>query len=149
WRDAQDRLIAFFKSDLSIKNESRVMRVPGFDHIDENGKRALVRTVQYDPDRCYTIQEILDAFPPVKQKAKSKSSAKTKHGAGTFATWDALRAELGRRIMAHSTAAKNPAGNWDCRGICHDGEGNTGLFYDPSNNQAHCNSHCEQSTILK
>jgi putative DNA primase/helicase len=51
--------------------------------------------------------------------------------------------------MAHPRAKQNSAGRWDCPGVCHDGKGETGLFYAPDTNQAYCNSHCEQSAILK
>jgi putative DNA primase/helicase len=148
WREVQTRLIAFFSGDPSIKNESRVMRLPGFDHIAKDGTRKTVTVVQYDPERVYTIEELLSAFPAVETEGRS-NTRRNDVPTGGFATWDALRAELGRRIMAHETARKNSAGNWDCRGICHDGEGNTGLFYVPSTNQAHCNSHCEQEVILR
>lgn len=68
---------------------------------------------------------------------------------GQFASWDALRAELGRRIIAHETAQKNNAGKYDCRGLCHNGRGNTGIFYDPVTNQAYCNKGCEQAALLR
>jgi uncharacterized protein (DUF927 family) len=80
-----------------------------------------------------------------KAEEKQKPSAAN----GQYATWDALRAELGRRIGAHATAKKNKTGNIDCRAICHNGEGATGLFYNPSTNQAHCNAKCDQETILR
>ena len=147
WTETQVRLIAFFGGDPAIKNASRVMRVPGFDHIAKDRTRTLVRCVQFEPGHVYTIAEMLAAFPAAKTECrKVNAAAKT---LGGYATWDALRAELGRRIMAHDTARENHAGNWDCRGLCHGGEGNTGLFYTPANNQAHCNSRCEQAVILR
>src|SRR5262249_42630549 len=74
---------------------------------------------------------------------------KEKTAPGSYASWDALRAELGRRIMAHPTARQNSSGKWDCQGTCHDGQGDTGLFYDPHTNQAHCNKKCDQTAILR
>lgn len=143
-------MIEYFAGDPAIKNPSRVMRVPGFDHIGKNRKRTPVRVVDFEPERVYAISELLAAFPAAtKQEPKPRKTAQTHHAGGRFVTWDALRAELGRKIMAHETARQNAAGNWDCRGICHDGEGNTGLFYNRSTNQAHCNSHCDQATILR
>jgi len=146
WIEVQNRLIAYLGGDTSIKNPSRVMRLPGFGHIAKEGTRTPVRVVQFDPERTYTIVEMLAAFPA----APRQENMKTDQGSnGGFATWDALRAELGRRIIAHETARKNAKGNWDCRGICHDGEGNTGLFYNPSTNQVNCNSKCDQPMILR
>src|SRR5262249_38818998 len=127
------------------------MRVPGFDHIDKDRSRKLVELQQFHPERRYTIDQMLQAFPAVVSSDRPPSSGEPRQRAekGQFATWDALRAELGRRIMSHETAHQTPAGNWACRGICPAGEGPPGFFYDPPKNQAHCNRRCEQSAILK
>jgi len=153
WREVQARLISYFGADPKIKNPSRVMRVPHFDHITQDGERKQIECVVFDPSRRYTAAEMMAAFPPVPKKEKPRdSSAGANNGwaaGGGYATWDALRAELGRRIEAHESARRNAAGRIDCRGICHSGEGNTGLFYDPSTNQAHCNKGCDQAAILR
>jgi hypothetical protein len=81
--------------------------------------------------------------------AKPEDKPQPTSANGQYATWDALRAELGRRISNHSTAKKNKSGNWDCQAICHNGNGKTGLFYNPSTNQAYCNNKCDQAQILK
>lgn len=69
WRAVQLRLIAYLKSDPKIKNPSRVMRLPGFNHvsIDEAGDYAYKRinVVRFDPARRFTVDEMLDAFPAV------------------------------------------------------------------------------------
>lgn len=145
WRDVQRRLIAYFKSDRAIKDPSRVMRLPGFDHVSADGSRKPVRCVAFDPSRRFTLAELLAAFPAV----ADESRAFAKPTAGQFAAWDALRAELGRRVIAHESATKNGNGRWDCRAICHDGKGDSGLFFDPFNNQTICNKGCEQAEILR
>jgi Bifunctional DNA primase/polymerase, N-terminal len=68
---------------------------------------------------------------------------------GEFTTWDALRAECGRRIIALGSGKPNSSGNYDCRGICHNGKGDTGLFYNPATNWPNCNDGCDLSTILR
>ena len=70
WREIQLRLIAFFKSDSSIKNPSRVMRLPGFNHVKYNHETkgliyTAIRLVHLDRDRCYTAAELLETFPSV------------------------------------------------------------------------------------
>ena len=68
WRDAQKRLIAYFDSDKSIKNSSRVMRLPFFMHLTYNeqatGKYDCkpVELVQFDPERRYSIAELKDCL---------------------------------------------------------------------------------------
>jgi len=149
WREVQERLIAFFDGDPAIKNPSRVMRLPGFDHVSADGSRKRVECVVFDPERRYTLAELLAAFPPAPEEKQAKMPATRRNHAGTFTTWGALRAELGRRIEGHESARRNDSGKIDCRGICHDGKGATGLFYDPSTNKAICNKGCDQGTILR
>src|SRR5262245_22175365 len=72
-----------------------------------------------------------------------------KNAQGRFANWDALRAEAGNRIKALGMGKPNASGNYDCRGVCHNGEGETGLFYRPTHNDFYCNAKCDQATILR
>ncbi len=82
WRDAQKRLIAYFDGDKSIKNPSQVMRLPFFMHLTYNeqatGKYDCkpVELVQFNPERCYSITELKEAFPAV-EKSDDDSSAAT------------------------------------------------------------------------
>ncbi len=71
WRDVQNRLIVYFDGDKSIKNPSRVMRLPFFSHLtyDEratgNYSYKPVQVVQFNPERRYSIFELKKAFPEV------------------------------------------------------------------------------------
>src|SRR5215831_3269938 len=150
WREAQRRLIAYFGGDPSIKNPSRVMRLPYFDHISKDGSRKRIELAVFEPNRRYTLDDLLATFPPAPEETEPKPK-KPKAGASIgngYATWDALHAELGRRMMAHESANKNRAGKWDVRGICHDGQGDTGAFFDPSKNRGRCNV-CDEATMLR
>ncbi len=62
WEDMQARLIHFFDSDPSIKNPSRVMRVPGYDHIDDAGNRRTVAIREFT-QRKFTLAEMQAAYP--------------------------------------------------------------------------------------
>ena len=76
WKDLQIRLIAYFGSDPRIKDEPRVMRLPGFDHLRvENGEliRTPVNLTALYPDRRYAIEEMLEAYPPTISAAKAPS----------------------------------------------------------------------------
>jgi hypothetical protein len=70
WREVQRRLIAFFDGDKSIKNPSRVMRLPGFDHISADDSRKRVECVSFNPSQRYTVAELLAAFPPVPKEER-------------------------------------------------------------------------------
>ncbi len=89
------------------------------------------------------IEADSDNANPCKQR--QQRSAK---GSG-YETWDALWAEWGRRLIAHSSARRNSTGNWDCQGICHDGKGNSGLVYFPQRNRGHCNNGCDGAAMLR
>ncbi|MGI9036366.1 MAG: primase C-terminal domain-containing protein [Pyrinomonadaceae bacterium] len=75
WRDVQKRLIANFDGDKSIKNPSRVMRLPFFMHLTYNeqatGKYDFkpVELVQFYPERRYSIAELTEAFPAAEKSA--------------------------------------------------------------------------------
>jgi hypothetical protein len=152
WRDIQARLIAYFDSDPNIKNPSRLMRLPFFQHLSMNGnatlRRKRVELVQFEPSLRYTVADLLAAFPPLQSKEgnRSKPNGETK---SEYATWDALRAECGRRLMAHSSAHRNRNGNWDCQGVCHNGKGKSGLVYFPSENRVFCNKRCDEGAVLR
>ena len=63
FRGLQERLIAYFDSDSSIKNESKVMRVPGFEHRKSDPVEVCI--IKFDPDLRYTqdqIEAVLDLF---------------------------------------------------------------------------------------
>ncbi|HEY7184330.1 MAG TPA: hypothetical protein VIC84_23040, partial [Blastocatellia bacterium] len=100
-------------------------------------------------ERRQEAEAFIAEYAPRKESARDSTARPANPAAGAFASWDALRAELGRRIAAHKSARTNSSGKIDCQGICHGGEGNTGLFYDPVKNHAHCNKGCDQVTILR
>ncbi len=123
--------------DPSCKDASRMFYLPAKASKDA-------------PSEAQSFDGVLLDWRKIELPKEPKPSAKSKAiEQGQFANWDALRAELGRRIVAHETTRKNGGGKYDCRGICHEGKGNTGLFYDPATNQAHCNKGCEQAAILR
>lgn len=80
WREIQQRLIAYFKGDARIKNPSRIMRLPGFDHTTLVGAeivRVPVRCVQLAPEQSYSIDELLAAFPAAAMSKGKKPTAKS------------------------------------------------------------------------
>jgi putative DNA primase/helicase len=59
FRALQLQLIALLESDVTCKNESRMMRVPGFWHLKNEPIQS--RLIHYDP-KVFTLIEILEAF---------------------------------------------------------------------------------------
>jgi hypothetical protein len=151
WRDIQQRLIQYFGSDPTIKNFSRCMRLPGFNHVHYNEENKelsykLVKVVEFDPTRRFTVEEMRSAFPNVTCKDNFQPISSVM--ATRFLTWDDLNAELRRRIMAHPTARINKDGWWHCKGICHNGQGDTAIMFNPATGAVKCMNNCEHERLL-
>lgn len=73
WREMQKRLIAYFDGDKSIKNPSRVMRLPFYMHLtyDEQAtgkyESKMVELVRFNPERRYSIAELRNVFPALEE----------------------------------------------------------------------------------
>lgn len=85
WKDAQALIIEFFDGDRANKNPSRLMRLPGFEHLTyvSNGEleRKLVSIVEFQPAVRYSIDDILAAFP--RQNGVKKSTTIQRNLAGS------------------------------------------------------------------
>lgn len=65
WRNGQERLIKYFKSDPSIKNLSRLMRLPGFNHVSVIDGKLVYKPVTTDlthVETRYSIETVFDNF---------------------------------------------------------------------------------------
>jgi hypothetical protein len=103
----------------------------------------------YDPQsRHFTAAEMKSAFPAASEAAP-KPQRPPKTLLELTGDLEDYKREIGARICSHSTARRNGRGNWDCRAVCHNGKGVTGLFYDPSQNFVWCNAElsCDLDTI--
>lgn len=162
WRDVQERLIAYFKSDPKIKNPSRVMRLPHFNHVQfdpDDGSLSfqLVRIVQFEPTRKYTVADMRGAFPVALAvvPASVQKTLSVPYQAVAYSElnedtpWGRLNAMLRQRIEAHPTAQLNKQGKYDCQGICHNGTGNTGLMMNPETKAVKCNAGCTHAQVLR
>lgn len=65
FKPIQEKLISRFNSDNTIKNPSRVMRVPNFYHC--KGDPVLVKVVYFHPEHIYTQDELEAVLPEVKK----------------------------------------------------------------------------------
>jgi hypothetical protein len=113
WLTAQLRLIAYFKSDPAIKNPSRVMRLPFFNHVAVGaGGEMIYRHIEltsFEPEWRNTVEEMLEAFPASAEETKAQTNHQCSNDNGHYTSWEALNAELRRRMLAHPTRKLTPA----------------------------------------
>lgn len=148
WREIQQRLISYFDGDKTIKNPSRVMRLPFFNHVTYNSKNdfayAPVRVDQFDSGRRYTVGRMKSVFPESKQQFKSQIAAPV--GWQEIPDCDDRNAELKRRIM--QTGKQNNRGIYETKGICHNGISQTGLMFNPATGAVKCLKGCTHQQVL-
>jgi hypothetical protein len=88
WRDVQQRLIDYFDGDEKIKNPSRLMRLPYFDHLTYDAEqqgysRKPVSVALCDKSVRYTVDEMQQAFG-------TASAVSNAANVLDLSTWDAL-----------------------------------------------------------
>lgn len=66
FRRVQKRLIAGFHGDPSCVNESRVLRLPGFEH--RKGDPVMVECVKFSPELRYTQAELETVLPEIPEE---------------------------------------------------------------------------------
>jgi len=77
WETAQQRLIAHCGSDKSLKDPSRVMRVPGFTYFDKaNEATGTTRLINVTGTR-YTLEDVLANVPELPAVAPAQPPSKT------------------------------------------------------------------------
>lgn len=152
WTDIQLRLIAYFGSDGSIKNPSRVMRLPNLNHVKydretETMSYKRIEITRFDADRRFTVEEMRAAFPAIEGKQKIDWQS-APAGSGEYKTWEELGNELRRRMAAHRTAHRQ-GDKVVLQGVCHNGKGNSALFFNITTGKYHCDAGCKKEDILR
>lgn len=69
FRLLQSKLAEYFQGDKTIVNESRVLRIPGFEH--RKGEPVKVQCIKYNPELRYTQEELLAHLGDVKVSTDS------------------------------------------------------------------------------
>lgn len=132
----QKGLIKHFHSDEKICNPSRVMRLPYLNHVSVDGYKQC--TLQYALGHTYTYTELASEFPftePPKQKFRSIRLPEND-----------VNSELVSRIkMTPMYSEKGDYGY--TRGICHDGQHDTGIFVHLRTGAVKCFKECSWHTI--
>ncbi len=153
WRNIQARLISYFGGDPLIKNPSRCMRLPFFNHVSYDGTKfeyKEVEVVAFAPSQRFTVEQMKEAFPsPVSESENvtgcdDVTTDNTNQG---YETWESLNGELGRRIAQQGKL--NGRGKYEMRCPNHNGKTETSLFFDPNRNSMVCLAGCSHSAILQ
>jgi len=63
WKSLQTRLLDHADADRSLKNPSRVMRLPGTFHIDGDGNPGGLTTIIHTSENYYTVRDIEKGLP--------------------------------------------------------------------------------------
>lgn len=136
----QKGLIKHFNSDEKIKNASRVMRLPYFNHVSIQDDAMVYKqcSLQFALGHTYNFEELISEFPyvePVRKKYKKLYLADNSVGE-----------ELAQRIKA--TKEYHQSGDYGyTRGICHDGVGNNGIFIHLRTEAVKCFKGCSWHAI--
>ncbi len=72
FRMIQQRLASYFDADPTVINESRVMRLPGFNHCKQEPFE--VKAILFEPDRRYTQKELSAVLPELPKAEKPKTN---------------------------------------------------------------------------
>jgi hypothetical protein len=153
WAGIQLRLIAYFGSDESIKNPSRVMRLPNLNHVKYDAitpamDYKLIEVMRFDPERRFTVGEMRGAFPGFEVKQASAWQGPT-CDPSEYSDWAALGNELRRRMAAHPTAHIQ-GDKVVLQGVCHSGKGDSALFFNITTGRYHCdNPGCKKEDVLR
>lgn len=146
FEDLQQGLIKFFGSDPAISNPSRVMRVPMFNHVSWNDGYVYQKVTPHTfrPDYRYSLAELKEAFPYTRPEPPLRVYERPN---GAMETLDDVKAELRARIMQLPSWRSH--GKWgSANGVCHNGEGDTGLRIDLASGTVTCWSKCSLKQIL-
>lgn len=145
--ELQQGLIKFYNSDKSIKNLSRVMRLPFFNHVRFDGEYKYQKITAHTMNThfTYSLAELKAGFPYTPPKQQEPTFAQP---SGRLETLDDVKAELRSRIMQMDSWKAH--GKWgSANGRCHNGEGDTGLRIDLASGAVTCWSECSLKTILE
>lgn len=152
WRDIQQRLIAYFGCDEKIKNPSRVMRLPFFNHVRYDVSNDIlsykrVELVEFTPERRYTLDEMRLAFPSLCEMSPESNGSTSQAEIGEFSTWNELNIEAARRIRLSPKARTDKRGWTQAPGICHGSNAGKALYVSPDGAYG-CHKGCHTATIL-
>lgn len=99
FRAVQRRLINRFDGDGACINESRVLRLPGFEHRKE--EPVMVSCIRFNPELRYTQEELCKALPEPEEKPPS-AGCSTKTGSRRGLNLVLRKCEFIKHCRAHA-----------------------------------------------
>jgi len=88
WQVLQEKLIAVLKSDPSVKNPSRLMRLPGYTYYNKKGEQGPVASIYACSGTKYTVEDLEQALADVKIDQPERRSLKS---VGDSDQWEAAK----------------------------------------------------------
>lgn len=151
WRDVQERLIAKLGGDEKIKNPSRVMRLPFFNHVHyDKDSGALsykpVTLIEFAPERRYTLEEMRMAFTPACSLSLELAASEALPGVCGFASWEELHVEAARCIRLLPKARTDRKGWTNAPGVCHGSTEGKALYVSPDGAYG-CHKGCTPAQV--
>lgn len=150
WKQGQRHLIAAFGTDPKMVNLDRVLRLPGSLHLKNPAKPHRVRILELHPERRYTIDEVIAAFPATVPAKPKKRGALRLGDRGEVV-------ELAEQLKMLDGRVKNlddggVAYHGKCPNADKHSDGNEECLYYPADAEkgqtygwVHCfHSHCEK-----
>ncbi len=158
WTQLQERLIQRMDSDPAIRNNSRLMRLPGFDHVRVQDEELIFSpvTLQHTAPTEKTLFETIDSQLPLWDAARWQSQTQTRPASS----------QRQGAAAASTLAADNP---WDIRNFAqylngdqrsqngwlqvqcpeHGGEGHSGnsLHINEGTGQYKCHGGCDSQAV--
>jgi hypothetical protein len=138
------------KVDTSVFNAARIVKLYGTTARKGNNTQERPHRRSYIIEAPATLESVtlsqLQAFVP---SDTHMALVKETDGPQIFNTWDELNDELRRRIMAHPTRQINNKGWFHCKGICHKGNGDTAIMFNPATGAVKCMAGCSHSEMLR
>ena len=167
WTKLQERVIQRMDSDAAIRNRSRLMRLPGFDHVRVAGEALVFSPVtlrHIEPTAMATVEEMNAQLPPwdaarwepaskqAKRLAKAKGLAASRQPQGVAAApsmatdnpWDI------RNFAQYLNGEQHSQNGW-LKVQCpeHGGEGHSGnsLHINEQTGQYKCHGGCDSQAV--
>ena len=78
WKPIQERLLDHADADRALKNPSRVMRLPGTYHMNEDGSAGGLTTIIHNSDKLYSVKDIEGCLPTATVNEQIKQSSEYK-----------------------------------------------------------------------
>ena len=156
WTQLQERLIQRMDSDPAIRNSSRLMRLPGFDHVRVQGEELVFSPVtlrHVAPAEKATVETIDLQLPPwdaARWQSQAQPANSQRQGTATMPTLAADNAWDIRNFAQYLNGDQHSQNGW-LQVQCpeHGGEGHSGnsLHINESTGQYKCHGGCDSQAV--